>query len=540
MAKNWALVIGINHYNFLQPLRYAKQDAKSIQNFLCTQAGFEQVFLFSDDSPNIGGTSTRPYRANLLRCLQQFSEQPFMEQGNNFWFFFRGYGITHASSDYLMPTDGNPEDIDNTAISINCITEYLRHCGCDNIILILDACRHNYKQTTQAIGRQTQEIAVQSEVVSIFSCRPHEDSYEIDALQTGVFTHALLEGLGTQGQCATVERLSQYLSFRVPQLAHQYANTQQTPYTTTQSTTKLHLILMPKYATLYDITTLKLDASQAHVDRDFELAEQLPIHVDSNDNCGDMNAIGSSQRLVQGKFNSHYHTQNHSTSQNFLGEIIRYPNEGLGTLDYAEERLTLHQETSTTLTTLIPHRDTTHFASLNYEKKVDYQYLQDLLIEGKWKQADRETIALMLKVANRETEGWLDIESINKFPCADLCIIDQLWLKYSNGRFGFSMQKHVWESVGGQPSSDYETWCKFCDHIGWRTDHNWLFYSDLNFSNNAPLGHLPAAGIVHVLTPWKGWVVGLFCCLVGFSALAYKLEQNHPILPLYNTTSDGA
>ncbi|MHC5611954.1 MAG: caspase family protein [Nostoc sp.] len=71
MVKNWALVIGINQYDFLQPLNYAKRDAQLMQEFLCNEVSFEKILFFSDDSPDIDGKSTRPYRANLLRVLQK-------------------------------------------------------------------------------------------------------------------------------------------------------------------------------------------------------------------------------------------------------------------------------------------------------------------------------------------------------------------------------------------------------------------------------------------------------------------------------------
>ncbi|MFM6371884.1 MAG: GUN4 domain-containing protein, partial [Dolichospermum sp.] len=80
---------------------------------------------------------------------------------------------------------------------------------------------------------------------------------------------------------------------------------------------------------------------------------------------------------------------------------------------------------------------------------MDYRKLRDLLQAGKWKEADKETLRVMLAVAKREKEGWLDVESIDNFPCADLSIIDKLWVKYSDGRFGFSVQKRIYQSLGG-------------------------------------------------------------------------------------------
>ncbi|MGF1934947.1 MAG: GUN4 domain-containing protein [Nostoc sp. ChiQUE02] len=123
------------------------------------------------------------------------------------------------------------------------------------------------------------------------------------------------------------------------------------------------------------------------------------------------------------------------------------------------------------------------------EKGIDYTRLRDLLKAGNWKEADQQTLAVMLQATGREQEGWLDPESINNLPCSDLRTIDQLWVKYSDGHFGFSVQKRIWESFG----KDYQ---KFGDRVGWRKGINfnkdWLFYSDLTFTKNSPQGHLPA------------------------------------------------
>lgn len=124
--------------------------------------------------------------------------------------------------------------------------------------------------------------------------------------------------------------------------------------------------------------------------------------------------------------------------------------------------------------------------SLLSERGVNYILLREFLKAGRWKEADQETLAVMVKAAGREQENSLDYESIENFPCTDLCTIDQLWVKYSDGRFGFSVQKRIWESVG----KDYG---KFGDRLGWRKGMfwKWLDYNELTFSTNAPLGHLP-------------------------------------------------
>ena len=121
---------------------------------------------------------------------------------------------------------------------------------------------------------------------------------------------------------------------------------------------------------------------------------------------------------------------------------------------------------------------------------VDYTQLRDLLAAGKWKEADEETLKVMLKAARRENERYFTTESIENFPCDDLRTIDQLWVKYSQGHFGFSVQKKIWLEVGGKV--DHETLFKLGDRVGWRKGGSWLFNkSDLTFNKQAPMGYLP-------------------------------------------------
>ena len=83
-----------------------------------------------------------------------------------------------------------------------------------------------------------------------------------------------------------------------------------------------------------------------------------------------------------------------------------------------------------------------------------------------------------------------DTESIEKFPCEDLRTIDQLWVKYSNGRFGFSVQKRIYQSLGGTTKYYEKVWERFGDGVGWRENREWLYKEDLTFSEKAPEAHL--------------------------------------------------
>jgi hypothetical protein len=132
------------------------------------------------------------------------------------------------------------------------------------------------------------------------------------------------------------------------------------------------------------------------------------------------------------------------------------------------------------------------------EKGVDYGKLRDLLKAGKWREADDETLKVMLKAANRESEGFLISDSVESFPCKDLKTINLLWVNASNGHFGFSVQKNIWEKCGSPMSCSYnDEWKTFGDLVGWRQQEvgSWLNYSELKFALDfSPVGELPILG----------------------------------------------
>lgn len=128
--------------------------------------------------------------------------------------------------------------------------------------------------------------------------------------------------------------------------------------------------------------------------------------------------------------------------------------------------------------------------------KGSYAHLEALLKVGLWKEADKETNQQMCQVMGRQRVRWLRLKDIEQFPCDDLRAIDQLWVKHSNGKFGFSVQKKIWQQCGS-PTAHDKQWEKFGEAVGWRSKGLmgmmwWKLYSELTFGTSAPTGHLPA------------------------------------------------
>jgi WD40 repeat protein len=174
---------------------------------------------------------------------------------------------------------------------------------------------------------------------------------------------------------------------------------------------------------------------------------------------------------------------------------------------------------------------------LSSECGIDYTWLRELLIAGQWERADSETTAIMLEISGRKAEDWLRPEDIEQFPCTDLLTIDRLWIKYSKGRFGFSVQKRIWQSVGGTKNADYKIYRSFGKRVGWDNGGgSWLYYCELTFALTAPVGHLPGGVLswlwssyreVSQLGLWvessNGLVLRVWWNII--SALASRLEE---------------
>ncbi|WP_160299590.1 GUN4 domain-containing protein [Leptolyngbya iicbica] len=138
---------------------------------------------------------------------------------------------------------------------------------------------------------------------------------------------------------------------------------------------------------------------------------------------------------------------------------------------------------------------TTQAVELKSEKGVDYLRLQDLLKMGEWKAADQETADQILKAMGKDSWWQIESKDLLNFPCADLKTLDQLWVKYSNGKWGFNVQKQIYVACGAKLDGKYpgnEIWREFCCRVGWRKGGSYLNYSDLTFNlKNSSAGECP-------------------------------------------------
>lgn len=128
-----------------------------------------------------------------------------------------------------------------------------------------------------------------------------------------------------------------------------------------------------------------------------------------------------------------------------------------------------------------------------------YSQLHEFLAQHKWRDADKETVKVILSLTKRKKYGSLRNKDIEKIPCLDLLKIDLLWLKASNNHFGFSVQQQLWlrkfqfKKLESKQFSNRENLRDFGNLLGWyQKDQLLKTRNDYTFSLDAPQGHLPS------------------------------------------------
>ena len=178
------------------------------------------------------------------------------------------------------------------------------------------------------------------------------------------------------------------------------------------------------------------------------------------------------------------YTEAYNTLKNHPNETNPFEQDRILTTEYIE---LVHRG----LLNLQPNRNQQVWNSL---KEHFYDRLENSLKLQNWRAADRTTYRMMVFIADREQQGFLDIPRVKNFSCNELTEIDKLWVNYSRGNFGFSVQKKIWEEKGNRLDIKAEDWNEkdrdnfvaFAKAVKWSTRIDWN-------SDNINLGELKGA-----------------------------------------------
>lgn len=122
------------------------------------------------------------------------------------------------------------------------------------------------------------------------------------------------------------------------------------------------------------------------------------------------------------------------------------------------------------------------------ERAIDYLPLQKRLVQKEYLKADQLTLEKLCELAGEVAirRKWVYFTDVEQMPMVDLQTLNQLWLVHSEGKFGFSIQRQLWLSVG-------RNWENLWPKIAWKSGRTWSRYPEgfIWDLDAAPKGHLP-------------------------------------------------
>ncbi|MBD2510653.1 AAA-like domain-containing protein [Nostoc muscorum FACHB-395] len=131
---------------------------------------------------------------------------------------------------------------------------------------------------------------------------------------------------------------------------------------------------------------------------------------------------------------------------------------------------------------------------------IHYTPIQKLLEAKDWKKADEETYRLMTQKVGKKGIQILVRSDFENFPLEDLYVVNALWEKYSDAKFGFRRQKEIWLQSGSIGQARLAPVIKFWQTVGWISEGELeeIELNEINYQlqqEKTPDGYLPTTGL---------------------------------------------
>lgn len=241
--KLYLVTIGIDKYkNPKYNLNYAQADADGVSSVITKQSKslFQEVVPFSI-------RNDKAIKANIFAALNQIKTKA-LEQ-DMIVVYYAGHGVMSGGADkqfYIVPHDvtqlyGRDDMLEAKGISASDLKNFASDINAQKQIFILDACQS--AGALNALEDQARGAAEEKAIAQlarstgtfwITSTGAEQFATEFAKLGHGIFTYALLEGIGgaadtNKDQRLTIRELSTYIENKVPELSEQLKGTAQFP-----------------------------------------------------------------------------------------------------------------------------------------------------------------------------------------------------------------------------------------------------------------------------------------------------------------------
>jgi hypothetical protein len=223
----YALVVGVEKYNTLPDARFAERDAKAMNAHLLAM-GYPQrnIVLL---------TGSQATKTGLIKNLEAWLPNNVTEK-STVMFYFSGHGAPDAktSQAYLVPMDGDPQYLEETAYPIKRLYSKLAALKAKRVLVALDSCfsgaggRSVLATGTRPLVAKLELAPGEGKVVSLSASSSDEITGALEEQGHGLFTYQLLKALTETAGRGTVSEVYAALKPRVQDEARRQ-NRAQTP-----------------------------------------------------------------------------------------------------------------------------------------------------------------------------------------------------------------------------------------------------------------------------------------------------------------------
>lgn len=192
--RNYAVVIGVERYSDLPDAAFAEHDARAVRDHLVA-LGYPERNIVS----LLGADATH---SALVANLETWLANNARED-SSVLVYFSGHGSPDAEGNaYLVPWDGNPSYLKESAYSLRRLYQTLGRLPARRVLVALDACFSGaggrsvlVKGARPLVNRVRMGDEGSGKVVTLAAAGPDQISGTIDAEGHGLFTYYLLSGL---------------------------------------------------------------------------------------------------------------------------------------------------------------------------------------------------------------------------------------------------------------------------------------------------------------------------------------------------------
>jgi hypothetical protein len=193
--NNFAIVIGIEKYSEVPEAQHAERDAEAFKNHLLA-LGYPRRNIIHLAGEKAG-------RAGIEKFVETWLPRNVNENSRVF-FYFSGHGAPDAETKqaYLVPWDGDPKFLENTAYPVKRLYEKLNALSAKEVVVALDTCFSGLGgRSVVPKGSRPMGLALESPLAAIgrlvvFTASANDEISGSDDTQGhGLFTYYFLKGL---------------------------------------------------------------------------------------------------------------------------------------------------------------------------------------------------------------------------------------------------------------------------------------------------------------------------------------------------------